>query len=293
MALSLKSLEAEIAAAERSVYAADARAVASGRALREKWRARVPTVVGGASFFILARRVLKRVPSLRDRRGRIRNVAGRDNDWVALIKRYSPVVGAVPQVITVMTALFAAFAAKDAKKGLTSAAQVDLDRFAGTWFEIARLPKRGEKNPGTENRITYARTDNGLRLLCLSRQADGSIRRVTGRAKLRDDATQSRFKISFSSAALDALPFVWSDYTIVDVADDYSTAIVGTDNRKQLSLLAKAPVVDDSTRQDFLNKARAQGFDTTALVFTPHNESSPSPTAPRTAPNSAQLQEVR
>jgi len=289
MALSLKSLETEIAAAELSVYAADAQAAASGRALRHQWSSKVPMVFGGAAFFILARRVLKRVPRLRSRREPIRNIAGRDSGWLALIKRYSPVVGAVPQVITVMTALFAAFAAKDAKKGLTSAAQVDLDRFAGTWYEIARLPKRGEKKHGTENRITFARTDNGLRLLSLSRQADGSIRRVTGRAKLRDDATQSRFKISFSSAALDALPFVWSDYTIVDVADDYSTAIVGTENRKQLSLLAKTPVVDDSTRQDFLNKARAQGFDTTALVFTPHNESSPG----QTAPNFAQSQEER
>ncbi len=247
-------------------------------------------VFGGAAFFILARRLLKRVPRLRGGRERIRDIAGRDSGWLALIKRYSPVVGVVPQVMTVVTALFAAFAAKDAKKGLTSAAQVDLDRFAGTWYEIARLPKkRGEKNYGTENRITFARTDTGLRLLSLSRQADGSIRRVTGRAKLRDDATQSRFKISFSSAALDALPFVWSDYTIVDVADDYGTAIVGTENRKHLSLLAKTPVVDDSTRQDFLNKARAQGFDTTALVFTPHNESSPG----QTAPNFAQSQEER
>ncbi len=289
MALSLKSLEAEIAAAERNVYAADARAAASGSALRDQWRAKVPMVFGGAALFILARRVLKRVPRLRNRRERLRDIAGRDGGWLALIKRYSPVIGVVPQVITVMTALFAAFAARDAKKGLTSAAQVDLDRFAGTWHEIARLPKRGEKNYGTENRITYARTDDGLRLLSLSRQADGSIRRVTGRAKLRDDATQSRFKISFSSAALDALPFVWSDYTIVDVADDYSTAIIGTENRKQLSLLAKTPVVDDSTRQDFLNKARAQGFDTTALVFTPHHESSPS----QTAPGFARPQELR
>lgn len=294
MALSLKTLEVDIAAAEQSVYAADARAAAAGRALRDQWRAKVPTVIGGAGFFLVARQILRRRPRVKDKKERVRdrlgNMAVRDGDWISMIKRYSPVVGAVPQIVTVVSALIAAFAAKDAKKGLTSAAQVDLDRFAGTWYEIARLPKRGEKDGGTDSRITYARTDTGLRMLSLCRQADGSIRRVTGRAKLRDDATQSRFKISFSSPALDVLPFVWSDYTIVDVADDYSTAIVGTDNRKQLSLLAKKPVVDDSTRQDFLNKARAQGFDTTALVFSPHNEPTPTNVA---APNASNLQELR
>ena len=277
MALSLKTLESDIAAAERSVYAADTRAAVAGRALRDQWQAKVPTVIGGAGLFLLARQILRRRPRVKDkkeRRDRIGNIAARDGGWVAMIKRYSPVVGAVPQVVTVISALIAAFAAKDAKKSLTSAAQVDLDRFAGTWYEIARLPKSGEKDCGTDSRITYARTDTGLHMLSLCRQADGSIRRVTGRAKLRDDASQSRFKITFAPAAFDLLPFVWSDYTIVDIADDYSTAIVGTENRKQLSLLAKKPVVDDSKRQDFLNKARAQGFDTTALVFTPHTATS-------------------
>ena len=289
MALSLKTLEADIAAAERNVYAADARAAAAGRALRDRWRAKVPTVIGGAGLFLVARQLLRRRSRVKDKKERVGDRA-RNGDWVSIIKRYSPVVGAVPQIVTVVSALIAAFAAKDAKKGLTSAAQVDLDRFAGTWYEIARLPKRGEKDSGSDSRVTYARTDTGLRMLTLCRQADGSIRRITGRAKLRDDATQSRFKVSFSSPALDVLPFVWSDYTIVDVSDDYSTAIVGTDNRKQLSLLAKKPVVDDSTRQDFLNKARAQGFDTTALVFTSQNE--PAPTKV-TTPDPSQLQELR
>ena len=290
MVTSLKTLVVEIAAAERTVVAADARAAATGRALREHWKSRVPTMVGGAGLLLVARQILKRKP--RVRKDRLSDVPRDSGDWLSLVKKYSPVVSVVPQVVTVVSALIAAFAAKDAKKGLTSAAEVDLDRFAGTWYEIARLPRSGAKDSGADSRITYARTDSGLRLLSLSRQADGSVRQITGRAKLRDDATQSRFKVSFSSPLLDAIPFVWSDYTIVDVADDYSTAIVGTENRKEVWLLAKRPVVDDATRQSFLNKARAQGFDTTALVFTPHTGSPPSE-APFTPSTVAEPEAVR
>lgn len=292
MAISIKTLVGEIAAAEQTVIAADARASATGRALREQWQARVPTMVGGAGLLLVARQILKRKPRVRKERTRDVPLLRDNGDWLGLVKKYSPVVSIVPQVVTVVSALVAAYAAKDAKKGLTSAAEVDLDRFAGTWYEIARLPKVGAKDSGADSRITYARTDSGLRLLSLSRKADGSVRRVTGRAKLRDDATQSRFKVSFSSPVLDAVPFVWSDYTIVDVADDYSTAIVGTEDRKEVWLLAKRPTVDDATRESFLNKARAQGFDTTALVFTPHTGSPPSE-APFTRSTVAEPEAVR
>ena len=145
----------------------------------------------------------------------------------------------------------------------------EVERMSG--IEIARLPRGSDAECVSDARATYARTKDGLRLLSLCRRENGSTRRSTGRAKLADDATQARFKISYSHSALDPLPFVWSDYTIIDVADDYSTAIVGAADRKHLWLLSRQPSVGDSVRQDFLNKARAQGFDTSALIYTRHS----------------------
>lgn len=265
MSAAFDSLKTQIEAAERGVYVADRKAAKSGRDLRARWRSTGPMIVGGAGAALLLRQVLRarrKVP-----RDRVRG-----QGFGAWLKAYGPYASALgPQAVTAVSALVAAVMAKNAKKTLASAAHVDLDRFVGTWFEIARLPEGlKDRDCVSDQRATYARTDDGLRLLTLCRRANGGIRRSTGHAKLADDATQARFKISYSHPLLDALPFVWSDYTIIDVADDYSTAIIGNADRKQLWLLSRQRDVGDANRQDFLIKARAQGFDTSALIYTRH-----------------------
>ena len=209
--------------------------------------------MGGAGAVLLLRQVLKarrKVP-----RDRVRGQGFR-----AWLRAYGPYASALgPQAVTAVSALVAAVIAKNAKKALASAAHVDLDRFVGSWFEIARLPERPDSDRATDNRVTYARTDNGLRLLSLSRRPNGGIRRSTGRAKLADDATQARFKVSYSHPLLDALPFVWSDYTIIDVADDYTSAIVGNADRKQLWLLARQPTVTDATQTGLPDESARAG----------------------------------
>lgn len=265
MAATLDVLKADIEAAELAVRAADLRAANTARTLRANWRSKGPVIMGAAGGALLLRQILRA-------RRKVPKDRVRGEGIGAWLRAYGPYVSALgPQALTAVSALVAAVVAKNAKKALASAAHVDLDRFVGSWFEIARLPEAGDKECVSDARATYARTDNGLRLLSLCRRQDGSIRRSTGRARLADDATQARFKISYSHPALDVLPFVWSDYTIVDVADDYSTAIVGAADRKHLWLLSRQPFVADSARQDFLNKARAQGFDCSALVFTQHS----------------------
>lgn len=270
MAVAFDTLKVEIEAAERAVRVADLRAANTGRQLRANWRAKGPVIMATAASAMLLRQVLRARRKVPKDRVRGQGVG-------AWFKAYGPYISALgPQALTAASALVAAVVAKNAKKALASAAHVDLDRFVGSWFEIARLPERGDKDCVSDARATYARTDDGLRLLSLCRRENGTIRRSTGRAKLADDATQARFKISYSHSALDALPFVWSDYTIIDVADDYSTAIIGASDRKHLWLLSRKPTVGDTAHQDFLNKARAQGFDTSALIYTRHT----APTAP-------------
>ena len=268
MVAALDTLKINIEAAERDVYAADERAAAATRAWRAYWRSKGPTIMGAAGAALLLRQVLRarrKVP-----RNRVRG-----EGVGAWLRAYGPYVSALgPQAVTAASALVAAVIAKRAKKDLASAAHVDLERFVGSWYEIARLPDKHDADCASDARVTYQRTDKGLRLLSLCRRANGGIKRSTGRAMLADDATQARFKVSYLPPALDLLPFVWSDYTIIDVADDYSSAVIGTADRKHLWLLGRAPLLGESALKDFLNKARAQGFDTSALLYTRHTERS-------------------
>lgn len=270
MAVALDTLKIDIDAAEKAVRVADQRAANTGRALRANLRSKGPMIMGAAGAALLLRQVLRarrKVP-----RDRVRG-----QGVGAWFRAYGPYISALgPQAVTAISALVAAVVAKNAKRALASAAHVDLDRFVGSWFEVARLPDRQDKDCVSDARVTYARTDDGLRLLSLCRRENGTIKRSTGRAKLADDATQARFKISYSHSALDGLPFVWSDYTVIDVADDYSTAIVGAADRKHLWFLSRQLTVADAAHQDFMNKARAQGFDTSALVYPRHTSASTS-----------------
>ena len=91
------------------------------------------------------------------------------------LRAYGPYVSALgPQAITAISALVAAMVAKNAKKALASAAHVDLDRFVGSWFEIARLPRGSDAECVSDARATYARTKDGLRLLSLCRRENAS-----------------------------------------------------------------------------------------------------------------------
>ncbi|MGH6611354.1 MAG: hypothetical protein ACRECQ_13980, partial [Burkholderiaceae bacterium] len=130
MAVALDTLKSQIEAAERGVHAADERAAASGRALRAYWRSKAPAVMGVAGGALLLRQVFKARRKVPRERVRGQGIGG----W---FRAYGPYVSALgPQAVTAVSALVAAVMAKNAKKDLTGAVHVDLDRFVGGWYEV-------------------------------------------------------------------------------------------------------------------------------------------------------------
>jgi apolipoprotein D and lipocalin family protein len=176
-----------------------------------------------------------------------------------------------PRLMTIVSALVAGLVAKKAKKPLATAPAVNLEQYAGTWYEIARLPEKYEKDCVSDVTATYEPTiDGGLRIINRCRRRDGSVKRAIGRAEVADADTNARLRVSFAPQLLDALPFVWSDYYIMDVASDYSMSVVGTPDRSHLWLLAREPTVTEEVRSAFIAKALGQGFDTSRLVYVRH-----------------------
>jgi apolipoprotein D and lipocalin family protein len=148
------------------------------------------------------------------------------------------------------------------REAVRSVPNLDLDRYVGRWYEIARLPNRFQARCAGETTAEYARLpDGGLSVTNTCVRADGKLIRATGRARLaKRDGPASRLKVRFAPAILGFLPMVWGDYWVLDLTADYSAALVGTPDRKFLWILARHPFLDEETYRRLVDTAAAQGF---------------------------------
>jgi apolipoprotein D and lipocalin family protein len=148
-------------------------------------------------------------------------------------------------------------------------ASVDLSRYAGRWYEIARYPNVFQKSCSGDVTATYEPKDNGrLRVVNRCARADGTVNEAEGEARPVEGAANARLKVRFAPAWLGALPFVWGDYWVIGLADDYRWALVGTPNRKYLWILSRTPQLTDSDWEAAVSRARENGFDTSRLQRT-------------------------
>lgn len=147
--------------------------------------------------------------------------------------------------------------------------RVDLDRYLGDWYEIAKYPNRFQKKCATDVRASYARRSDGrLDVVNRCRAADGAAVEVEGVARVEDARTFAKLKVRFAPAYLSFLPMVWGDYWILGLADDYSWVVVGSPDRKYLWILARTPVLDPARLNAAHAAASANGFDIARLEAT-------------------------
>jgi apolipoprotein D and lipocalin family protein len=147
---------------------------------------------------------------------------------------------------------------------------VDLQRYLGTWYEIARLPMRHEPEDYRDITATYTLQDDGkVRVANRAIDGKGEAQESIGEATPVPDSHNSRLEVSFLPHGLRWIPFTKGDYWILRLDPDYRVALVGSPDRRFLWLLAREPRIDASTREDYLATARAQGFDLAALIDTP------------------------
>lgn len=149
---------------------------------------------------------------------------------------------------------------------------VDYQRYAGTWYEIARLPNRFQRACISDVTATYEpRPDGRIAVTNRCRQSDGDIRQAKGVARRIDGQPPSVLEVRFAPSFLSFLPMVWGDYHIIELGADYDYAVVGTPNRSYLWVLARRPDVDPDLYRRLLGRVREQGFDVSALTTTAHD----------------------
>jgi apolipoprotein D and lipocalin family protein len=149
---------------------------------------------------------------------------------------------------------------------------VDLERYTGDWFEIARFPNRFQRQCASDVRASYSlREDGRIDVINRCRTAEGEVSEARGVARVEDRRTSAKLKVRFAPSVLSFLPFVWGDYWIIGLADDYSWAVVGSPDRAYLWILARTPVLEASSYGAALDAAQTNGFDVARLVRTTHH----------------------
>ena len=146
---------------------------------------------------------------------------------------------------------------------LETAERVDLDRYQGRWFEIARLPLIWENKCAADVTATYRVLENGtVEVVNECRKADGGMARSQGTARVvARDGSNARLKVTFFR------PFA-GDYWILRLDPEYGWALVGTPNRKNLWVLSRTPALHPEVVGMLLEWAKERGFPVEDLTFT-------------------------
>ncbi|MCY1453105.1 Outer membrane lipoprotein Blc [compost metagenome] len=121
----------------------------------------------------------------------------------------------------------------------------------------------------TDVTANYSLNDKGHVRVVNRCRVDGEVEEAEGEACPVDENDPARLEVSFLPKGLRWLPFTKGDYWVIQVAPDYSVALVGSPDRKYLWLLAREPHLDATTQEHYLAQARQQGFDLTPLIHTP------------------------
>jgi len=141
--------------------------------------------------------------------------------------------------------------------------QVDLTRYAGKWYEIASYPQRFQKGC-TCTTAEYTPTDKGFLVVenrCNKDSVNGKPSYIKGKVFADENSGNAKLKVQF------LWPFK-GKYWIIDLADDYSYAVVSHPNKKYLWILSRTPKMNDLSYNQITNRLVEKGFDLSKLLIT-------------------------
>jgi len=176
-------------------------------------------------------------------------------------------------ILILMVIFFSSVSAQNSssqgKKQLTTVDSVDLRRYAGRWYEFARLPNRFQKKCAGDVTASYAIREDGridVTNRCLN--TDGSVRESKGIARVSDPKTNAKLEVSFVS--IFGFNLFWGDYWIIGLADDYSWAIVGTPSRKYGWILSRTTDLPQEEWNRINRILEDKGYEPSAFNKTKH-----------------------
>jgi len=149
-------------------------------------------------------------------------------------------------------------------KEMKLAENVDLERYVGSWYEMARFPHSFEEGLVGVT-ATYTLMENG-RIEVINEgykhSLDGKLSRAVGKAKVAKSGNPAHLRVSF-------FWIFYADYLILELDADYQYVLIGRSSDKYLWILAREPQLDEKTYIMLVSKARERGYDVSKLERVP------------------------
>lgn len=140
---------------------------------------------------------------------------------------------------------------------------VDLKKYAGKWYEIASLPQRFQNGCNCTT-AEYTLTDKDFVIVenrCNKDSINGKQSYVKGKAFIVENSGNAKLKIQFF------WPFR-GKYWIIDLASDYSYAVIGHPNKKYLWVLSRTSTMNETIYQQIIARVKEKGFDISKIILT-------------------------
>jgi apolipoprotein D and lipocalin family protein len=143
---------------------------------------------------------------------------------------------------------------------LDTVKNVNIDKYQGTWYEIARFEHFFEK--GCKNvTATYKLNEDKIDVTNRCVKIDSNEIKIANGVAYSTNNENSKLKVSFFR------PF-YGDYWILDLEENYEYVLVGTPSREYLWILSREKLMNSETKFKLVNKAKSLGFDTDKFIWT-------------------------
>ena len=159
--------------------------------------------------------------------------------------------------------------AQQADQGVKTITTLDVSRYLGTWYEIAKFPNWFQRKCASNTKAVYsAKSDGNLRVHNSCKTASGETTEAEGLARQIGAKDSPKLEVRFAPEWLSFIPLVWGDYWVIDLDPQYQVAAVSDPRREYLWVLSRTPQLDPKVYADLLQRLKQQQFDIQKLELT-------------------------
>lgn len=158
---------------------------------------------------------------------------------------------------------------QSSNRALRTIPALEVPRYMGVWFEIAKFPNWFQRKCSGATRAEYRlKSDGTVQVINRCRIQSGETIEAIGAARQVGSASSPKLEVRFGPEWLSFLPLVWGDYWVIDLDERYQLVAVSEPQKEYLWILARTPHVDPNDYKSLLARLSKMGFDLSKLEVT-------------------------